>query len=209
MKYKEKLYLYSLSCNETFPHAKIQDHWLLRYADSKEEEKDEEHGKNVESTFWDITHVLHHKTTNFLYTGYFSNILHLDIQLKVKKEQNPYLWFSMRQDHSNPYIHSTTVLCDFAWHTWYFNVTICGQTLYKTSPTKGIRTSSLAGHSRSTFQAKYCFYRWSADPPQNICLLQCSFTRHMCNFFWYTPLHMHLKRPLQKEKHCDRETYKT
>ena len=29
-----------------------------------------------------------------------------------ENEQNPYIWFSMGIDHSNPYIHSTTVLCD-------------------------------------------------------------------------------------------------
>ena len=46
----EKLYLYCLSCNDTFPHAKIQYHWFYGYlyASSKE---DEEHDKNVESTF--------------------------------------------------------------------------------------------------------------------------------------------------------------
>ena len=30
----------------------------------------------------------------------------------IGNEQNPYIWFSMGIDHSNPYIHSTTVLCD-------------------------------------------------------------------------------------------------
>ena len=27
-------------------------------------------------------------------------------------DEKPYIWFSMGIDHSNPYIHSTTVLCD-------------------------------------------------------------------------------------------------
>ena len=49
---------------------------------------------------------------HFLFHGYFSHILHLDIikseinfKLKVKMA---YIWFSMGIDHSNPYIHSTT-----------------------------------------------------------------------------------------------------
>ena len=51
-----------------------------------------------------------------MYTSYFSHILHLDIiksdQIESENEQNPYIWFSVEIDHSNPYIHSTTVLCD-------------------------------------------------------------------------------------------------
>ena len=35
------------------------------------------------------------------------------LQIKSENEQNPYIWFSMGIDHSNPYIHSTTVLCDY------------------------------------------------------------------------------------------------
>ena len=46
----------------------------------------------------------------FLYTGYFSHILHLDIiksvQIESENEEYPYIWFSMGIDHSNPYIHS-------------------------------------------------------------------------------------------------------
>ena len=55
------------------------------------------------------THVLHNR---FLYTDYFSQILHLDI---IKSEINLKLrriWFSMGVDYNNPYIHSTSVLCD-------------------------------------------------------------------------------------------------
>ena len=55
----------------------------------------------------------------FLYTGYFSPILHLGIikskinfKLKVKMNKILIIWFSMGIDHSNPYIHSTTVLRD-------------------------------------------------------------------------------------------------
>ena len=51
----------------------------------KKEEDDEEYEKNVEIIFSDIMYILHHQ---FLYTGYFSHILHLGIikrkKLKVK-----------------------------------------------------------------------------------------------------------------------------
>ena len=51
----------------------------------KKEEDDEEYEQNVEIIFSDIMYILHHQ---FLYTGYFSRILHLGIikrkKLKVK-----------------------------------------------------------------------------------------------------------------------------
>ena len=34
------------------------------------------------------------------------------LQIESENEEYPYIWFSMGIDHSNPYIHSTTVLCD-------------------------------------------------------------------------------------------------
>ena len=34
------------------------------------------------------------------------------LQIESENEECPYIWFSMGIDHSNPYIHSTTVLCD-------------------------------------------------------------------------------------------------
>ena len=40
----------------------------------------------------------------------FSQILHLD--MKVKMNKILYIWFLMGIDYSNPYTHSTTVLCD-------------------------------------------------------------------------------------------------
>ena len=65
--------------------------------------------------FFFLTH-LTSQHNKFLYTGNFSHILHLDnikiVQIECENEQNPYIWFLMGIDHSNPYIHSTTVLCD-------------------------------------------------------------------------------------------------
>ena len=63
---------------------------------------------------------------HFWFPGYFSPILHLDIikseinfKLKVKMNKMLIYGFSMGIDHSNPYIHSTTVLCDMAcWWLW-------------------------------------------------------------------------------------------
>ena len=43
-----------------------------------------------------------------LYTGYFSHILHIKSD-KLKVKMNKIL---INVDHSNLYIHSTTVLCD-------------------------------------------------------------------------------------------------
>ena len=49
----------------------------------------------------------------FLYTSCFSCALYPDI---IKSKINyAYTWFSMGIDHSSPYIHSTTVLCDFSF----------------------------------------------------------------------------------------------
>ena len=50
----------------------------------------------------------HHLTNTFCSTCSGEN----NFKLKVKK-QNPYIWFSMGIDHSNPYIHSTTIQ-----HAW-------------------------------------------------------------------------------------------
>ena len=36
-------------------------------------------------------------------------------QIESENEEYPYICFSMGIDHSNPYIHSTTILCDGAW----------------------------------------------------------------------------------------------
>ena len=52
----------------------------------------------------------------FLFHGYFSHIdiLKSEINFKIESENEeyPYIWFTMGIDHSNPYIHNTTVLCD-------------------------------------------------------------------------------------------------
>ena len=59
---------------------------------------EEEHGQRVEIQIFTSQH------NQFWYNGYF--------QIESENEQNPYIWFSIGIDHSNPYIHSTTVLCD-------------------------------------------------------------------------------------------------
>ena len=55
----------------------------------------------------------------FLYSSCLLCALYTDIIInfksKVKIKNIPYIWFSMGIDHSNPYIHSTTVLCDTAY----------------------------------------------------------------------------------------------
>ena len=47
----------------------------------------------------------------------FSNLAVTASQAKrvesLTRVKYPYIWFSMGTDHSNPYIHSTTVLCDY------------------------------------------------------------------------------------------------
>ena len=84
-------------------------------------------------------YILHHNTTNFctlvIFHTFFTLICN-QLQIENEKEQNPYIyiyiWLSMRIDHSNPYMHSTTLLCDrqiVKWHIqiyimpaiWYFN----------------------------------------------------------------------------------------
>ena len=94
MNYKEILYLYSPVHNDIFPHAKVQVYWLYGYwvMVIQEQKGDEEHGKIVESTFWDIRHVIY-LINQFLHTGYFSHILHLDItksEINEIENENPY-----------------------------------------------------------------------------------------------------------------------
>ena len=91
--------------------------------EEKEEEDKEEHGKNEESTFWDITHVLHINQFCILVTFHtFFTLISLksevNFKLKVKMNKILIIWFSMGRDHSNPYIHSNTVLCDI----WLCNI---------------------------------------------------------------------------------------
>ena len=71
----------------------------------------------MKSTF-SITHILHHNTSNFcilvIFHTFFTLISLNQPQIESENEEYPYIWFSMGIDHSNPYIHSTTILCD----TW-------------------------------------------------------------------------------------------
>ena len=53
----------------------------------EKEEEDEEHGQNVEITFSDIMHILHHNTTNFCILVIFNTFFTL-ISLKVKSTSN-------------------------------------------------------------------------------------------------------------------------
>ena len=45
----------------------------------------------------------------------YTDIIKSEINFKSKNKNIPYIWFSIGIDHSNPYIHSTTVLCDTAY----------------------------------------------------------------------------------------------
>ena len=63
-----------------------------------------------------FTHVLHNRSTNFcilvIFHTFFTLISLKVFKLKVKVKKILIYWFSMGIDHSNPYIHSTTLLCD-------------------------------------------------------------------------------------------------
>ena len=58
-----------------------------------QEEEDEEHDKNEESTFWDIPHVLHNWSTNIcilvIFHTFFT-LISLKVQIESENEQNPY-----------------------------------------------------------------------------------------------------------------------
>ena len=71
----------------------------------------------MEIIFWDIMYILHHNTIIFGILLIFHTLFTLillksnKLQIKSENEQNPYMVFN-GIDHSNPYIHSTTILCD-------------------------------------------------------------------------------------------------
>ena len=70
----------------------------------------------MEIIFSDIMYILHHNTTNFCILIIFHTFLisYNQLQIESENEEYPYIWFSMGIDHSNPYIHSTTILCDMS-----------------------------------------------------------------------------------------------
>ena len=73
-----------------FKHAKNQIQWFYGYWVAllqEEEEEDEEHGQNVKSTFWDNTHALHNRSTNFCILVIFHKFFTL-ISLKVTSTSN-------------------------------------------------------------------------------------------------------------------------
>ena len=73
---------------------------------------------NVESIFLDITHVT---SQIFVYKLFFMcSLPGYHFQNESKNEEYPYMGFSMGIDHSNPYIHNTTVLCD--WSQLIFSI---------------------------------------------------------------------------------------
>ena len=87
-----KNYLYSLSCNNTFPHAKIQDHWFCVHWGTLLQKKKKKKMKNmdkfnVEIIFSDIMYILHYNTTNFCILVIFHTFFSL-ISLKVRSTSN-------------------------------------------------------------------------------------------------------------------------
>ena len=75
----------------------------LRFFKEEEEEEEEEEKKETwtkcGNNFSDIMYILHHNTTNFCILVIFNRY---QLQMESENEQNPYIWFSMGMDHSNP-----------------------------------------------------------------------------------------------------------
>ena len=59
----------------------------LRFKKNKKNMKNMDKNLNLEITFWDITHILHHKSTNFRILVIF-HVLSTLISLKVKSTLN-------------------------------------------------------------------------------------------------------------------------
>ena len=55
----------------------------------------------MEIIFSDIMYILHHNTSNFCILVIFHTFFTFEINVKLKVK-NPYVWFSMEIDHSNP-----------------------------------------------------------------------------------------------------------
>ena len=69
--------------------------------------------KNMDKMWKSFLCISHITLLPILYTGCFSHALYPDInEIESENEEYPYIWLSMGIDHSNPYIHSTTILCD-------------------------------------------------------------------------------------------------
>ena len=60
--------------------------------------------------FSDIMYILYHNITTFCVLVIFHTFFTFKYQ--IEKLTKCLLWFSMGIDHTNPYIHSTTVQCD-------------------------------------------------------------------------------------------------
>ena len=99
--------------------------WLTRdlheEAEEEAEEEDEEHGNSVKISITCITPVLQAILDFFPDIISFQHVFHLGIgrsqmewKLKVKTQILVFPWANIGQnDHSNPYIESTTVLSDY------------------------------------------------------------------------------------------------
>ena len=121
---------------------------LLRYCSStgrrrrsrRSRRRREEHGNSVKIEFTCITPVLQAFLDFFQDIISFEHVLHLGVgrsqiewKLKVKTEISVFPWVNIGQnDHSNPYIESTTVLSDRAKTT--IAVSIIESTSYSPIP---------------------------------------------------------------------------
>ena len=94
---------------------------LLRYWSSTEKEAEEvQHGNSVKIEITCITHVLQAFLDFFSDIISFQHLLHFGVgrsqiewKLKVKTDILVFPWAKIgKNDHSNPYIESTTVLSD-------------------------------------------------------------------------------------------------
>ena len=98
---------------------------LFNPEEEAEEEEDEEHGNSVKISITCITPILQALLDFFPYIISFQHVFHLGVgrsqiqwKLKVKIQISVFPWAKIGQnDHSNPYIESTTVLSDY--HRYY------------------------------------------------------------------------------------------
>ena len=89
--------------------------------EAEEEEEDEEHGNSVKTSITCITPVLQAILDFFPDIISFQHVFHLGVgrsqmewKFKVKIQILVFPWAKIGQnDHSNPYIESTTVLSDY------------------------------------------------------------------------------------------------
>ena len=141
---------------------------LLRYCCSEEEaeeEEDEEHGNSVKISITCITPVLQAILDFSPDIISFQHVFHLGVgrsqiewKLKVKTQISVFPWAKIGQnDHSNPYIESTTVLSDIYIYIHCMkppNIKAPKCTLYSFI-FQGQRSQGLDGLATA-----HCEYRW-------------------------------------------------